>query len=169
MALGRSGRVLLFRVAACVALYVLLGNARSIRPNPFIPGAIVAVNMVVPVLAGILFGAPTGFLAGVLGTALNALSPAGSAFERLAILPHGIMGYAAGWLRGRAPAPIAALALLVGHVLNLALFALFHLMPVGALAGPALWTGIVYETLIGVMSVTVMAGVYRLGFEPTRN
>src|SRR5262245_7982789 len=168
MALGRSGRVLLFRVAACVVLYVLLGNARSVRPNPFIPGAIVAVNMVVPVLAGILFGAPSGFLAGVLGTALNALSPAGSAFEQLAILPHGIMGYAAGWLRGRAPAPIAALALLVGHVLNLALFALFHLMPASALAGPALWTGIVYETVIGVMSVTVMAGVYRLGFEPTR-
>jgi uncharacterized membrane protein len=168
MTLGRPGRVLLFRVAACVALYVLLGNARSVRPNPFIPGAIVAVNMVVPVLAGILFGPRTGFLTGVLGTALNALSPAGSPFERLAILPHGAMGFAAGWLRGRAPAPIAALALLLGHVLNLAFFALFRLMPTTVLAGTALWTGILYETVIGVMSVTVMAGVYRLGFEPAR-
>jgi len=169
MTLSRAGRLLLLRVAACAVLYVLLGNARSVRPNPFIPGAIVAVNMVVPVLAGILFGPPTGFLTGVLGTALNALSPAGSAFERLAIGPHGVMGYAAGWLRGRAPAPIAALALLVGHVLNLALFTLFRLLPPGALAGAPLWTGIVYETVIGVMSVTVMAGVYRLGFEPTRS
>src|SRR5262249_56057016 len=91
----------------------------------------------------------------------------GCPFERLAIGPHGVMGYAAGWLRGRAPAPIAALALLVGHVLNLALFTLFRLLPLGALAGAPLWTGIAYETVIGVMSVTVMAGVYRLGFEPT--
>ena len=76
--LGRQRDV--SQVVLPVILYVLLGNARSIQPNPFIPGAVIAVNMVVPVLTGILFGRVPGLLVGLLGTLLNAVSPAGSLF-----------------------------------------------------------------------------------------
>ena len=101
----------LSRLAILIAVYILLGNSRSIQPNPFIPGAIIAVNMIVPVIAGILFGSWTGFLVGIFGTFLNSLTPAGSFFEFLAVLPHGIMGFLAGYFSGKLPSPILSLSL----------------------------------------------------------
>jgi uncharacterized membrane protein len=91
-----------------ILLYVLMGNSRAIQENPFIPGAIIAVNMIVPVVGGILFGRACGFWVGLIGTALNALTPAGSLFEVLAIIPHAAMGYTAGQLSGRVPTPFPA-------------------------------------------------------------
>jgi hypothetical protein len=154
------------QVLAGVALYVLLGNARSVQPNPFIPGAIIAVNMVVPVVAGIVLGRAAGFLVGVFGTLGNALSPAGSLFEWLAIGPHGTMGLVAGHLRDRAATPILAASLLVGHLLNLTLFVSFGAVQPAVLRRPALWYGLGYEALVGIMTVTVLVGVYRLAMEP---
>jgi uncharacterized membrane protein len=156
------------QVIMAVLLYVLLGNARSIQPNPFIPGAIVAVNMTVPILAGILFGRVPGLLVGLLGTLLNALSPAGSIFETLAIVPHGIMGFVAGYFRETAPTPIVACSLIVGHALNLTMYVLFGPLSVSSLLGPNVWYGLAYETFGGVVAVTIMAGIYRLGFQAGR-
>jgi uncharacterized membrane protein len=156
------------QVILAVLLYVLLGNARSIQPNPFIPGAIVAVNMTVPILAGILFGRVPGLLVGLLGTLLNALSPAGSIFEVLSIVPHGIMGFIAGYFRETAPTPIVACSLIVGHVLNLTMYVLFGALPAADLLGSNVWYGLAYETFGGVVAVTTMAGIYRLGFKAGR-
>jgi len=150
-----------------VILYVLIGNARSIQPNPFIPGAVIAVYMVVPVTAGILFGRRTGLLVGILGTLANALSPAGTAFEFAAILPHGVMGYVAGFLRGKFPTPLVACSLLVGHVLNLMVYLNIGLMESSVLSDRHFWYGLTYECLIGVMTVYVIVTVYRLGFSHT--
>ena len=44
----------LIKIVVMVLLYVLLGNMSSIQKNPIVPGAIVAVNMIIIVLAGIL-------------------------------------------------------------------------------------------------------------------
>ena len=81
----------LFRMTVLILLYALIGNARSIQPNPFIPGAVIAVYMVVPVVGGLLFGPLVGLVAGVFGALLNAISPAGSPFEFASVLPHGVM------------------------------------------------------------------------------
>jgi uncharacterized membrane protein len=150
-------------------LYLLLGNARSIQPNPFIPGAIIAVNMVIPVLTGILFGRVPGLLVGLLGTLLNAISPAGSLFEFLSIVPHGIMGWVAGQFREKFPTPIVACSLIVGHGLNILMYVLFGLLSFTSLLRPTFWYGLTYETFAGVIAVTIMAGIYRVGFEPSRD
>ena len=153
------------RTAMLVAIYVLLGNARSIQPNPFIEGAVIAVNMIVPVLSGALFGRWCGFLVGGLGTTLNAFSPGGSVLEFLAIGPHAVMGYSAGWLAGRfGPVPASA-ALIVGHVLNVGVFAAFGHMPAHQLLETPLWLGLASEAFAGIIAVNVIASLYRLCFE----
>ena len=164
-ALGRRRDV--FQVVLPVVLYVLLGNARSIQPNPFIPGAIIAVNMVVPVLAGILFGRVPGLLTGLLGTLLNAITPAGSVFEFLSIVPHGTMGWVAGHFRESVPTVFLACSLIVGHGLNILVYVLFGALSITSLFHLAFWYGLIYETFAGVIAVTILAGIYRVGFQPS--
>jgi uncharacterized membrane protein len=163
--LGRQRDV--SQIVLPVILYVLLGNARSIQPNPFIPGAIIAVNMVIPVLAGILFGRVAGLLVGLLGTLLNAVTPAGSLFEFLSIVPHGIMGWVAGHYREKVPTLILACSLIVGHGLNILMYVLFGALSFASLLHLTFWYGLAYETFAGVIAVSILAGIYRLGFQPS--
>ena len=152
------------RIALLSIFYVLLGNARSVQENPFIPGAVIAVAMIVPVVAGILFGPSTGFLTGIIGTGLNALTPAGSAFEIAAIIPHGIMGFYAGILRKSLPSPICSLTVIIGHSLNLIVFILFGLMQVTAVLQPSFWYGLSYEIFINIVAIIILIGLYRIAF-----
>lgn len=155
----------LLRLLILIIVYVLLGNSRSIQPNPFIPGAIIAVNMVIPVIAGILFGSWTGFLVGIFGTFLNSLTPAGSFFEFLAILPHGIMGFLAGYFRGKLPSPILSLSLIIGHLLNIFMFTISDMLPIASLMNITFWYALAYEGFIGIITILVIIGIYRIGFE----
>ena len=148
-----------------VILYVLLGNARSIEENLFIPGATIAVSMIVPVVGGVLFGKRVGFAVGILGTLANSLSPAGSIFTYLAILPHGIMGFTAGYLQERIGPPIPALSIMVGHFLNIFAYISFGLIPMGTISDSTFWLGLGYETVIGVMTIALIVAIYRMGFE----
>lgn len=152
------------RIAILIGLYVLIGNARSVQQNPFIPGATVAVNMVVPVLAGIFFGRKDGMLVGLFGTFLNALSPAGSAFEYLSIVPHGAMGYLAGSLKGHYPPSLIASTLVAGHFLNIAAYSLFGALPRGTLSNASFWYGIAYESVAGIIGVIMLTTIFRLAF-----
>jgi len=154
-----------FQIAICIILYVLLGNSRSVKPNPFIPGAIIAVNMIVPVIAGILFGKTAGFLTGLFGTLLNALSPVGNVYEFVAIIPHAIMGFTAGIFRELVPSPIVAFSIFLGHFLNLVGFLIFGLIGFDLLLKLSFVYGILYETFVGVIAVVVIVTIYRLGFE----
>jgi len=151
------------QVVVLIVIYVMLGNSRSLEPNPFIPGATIAVNMIVPVLGGILFGARCGFLVGMFGTMANTLSPAGSVFEMLAIVPHSLMGLTAGILKKRYASPISSMSLLVGHMLNILMFTVFSLIPFEILTEFRFWTGILYETFIGVVAIIVITSIYRIG------
>ena len=152
-------------IIVLIVLYLLMGHARSVQQNPCIDGATIAVNMIVPVIGGILFGARVGFCAGILGTLLNALTlpyPACS-FERLAIVPHGIMGFTAGWFREKLPYPLLTGSLMVGHLLNLLFFTIFGLITVETITNIALWFGIAYETITGAIAIIIIVSIYRLG------
>ncbi len=162
------GRTIVF-----VLLYALIGSARSIEMNPFIPGAVIAIYMVVPVIAGILFGARVGLLVGLFGTAANAgiyqlYDPDRAVFEALAVLPHGIMGMMAGWLRGRLPTPLIAPTIVIGHGLNIVVFLAAGKMEADALRDGQFWLGLGYESLIGIITIIIMVTVYRLGFPEPR-
>jgi uncharacterized membrane protein len=150
-------------VAVLAALYVVIGRfLTQFLPNPMVPGAIIAINMVVVVVAGILFGPAAGALVGLIGTTINAfVSPSGSrAFEFAAIIPHTIMGYAAG-LIARVNVPAAALAIVIGHVLNIAAFILVGLIPFNQLATTIFSIGLVVEAIIDLVVIWLAVAVLR--------
>lgn len=152
-------------VAVLAALYVVVGQVVRFIPNPMVPGAIIALNMVVVVIAGILLGPVAGALVGLIGTLVNALSPAGNPFEYAAIIPHGIMGLAAGLAR-RAPVVLAALAIIVGHLLNVTAFILAGLMPLNQMTATVFSVGLLVEIVIDVVVISVAVPLLRPLLKP---
>ena len=150
--------------ALLAALYAVIGRfLTQYLPNPMVRGgSIIAINMVVVVIAGILLGPRMGALVGFVGTLLNAIiSPAGSqSFEFVAVIPHTIMGYVAGLL-GRVNQIVAAFAILVGHGLNIVGFLLVGLLPFSAVAVAVFWVGLVTETVIDLIVIWITVAALR--------
>lgn len=138
--------------AVLAALYVVIGQVSGRIPNPMVPNANLALNMVVVVIAGALLGPVPGALVGLIGTSLNWQSPAGNPFELAAIIPHTIMGLTAGLL-ARISQPLAAVAIIVGHLLNILAFVIAGLMPANQMAVTIFGVGLVVETVIDLVVI----------------
>lgn len=122
-------------------------------PNPFVPSANLALNMIFPVLAGYFYGPVSGALAGVVGTALAAVAGA-DVYDALSILPHGVMGFVAGTIAGASSQIAAALSLLVGHALNVFVYWCFGMLTFQHVHAMVL--GLVTETTIGVVATMLL-------------
>ena len=146
-------------VAVLAAMYVVIGQVIRL-PNPMVPGAIIAINMVVVVIAGAQLGPTAGALVGFVGTLLNAVSPAGNAFEFAAIVPHTIMGLTAGLL-ARVNVQVAALAIIVGHALNITAFLIAGLLPLNQLAVTIFSVGLLAETAVDIVIIWLAVGIPR--------
>jgi uncharacterized membrane protein len=147
-------------IAVLAALYVVVGQLVRFLPNPMVPGAIIALNMVVVVIAGILLGPLPGALVGLIGTFVNAISPAGNPFEWAAIVPHAVMGYSAGLAR-RAPVVLAALTIIVGHALNILAFVIARLLPANQVTATVFSAGLLLEIIIGVVVISLAVPLLR--------
>lgn len=150
-----------------ILLYVLLGNAKSVQENPFIPDATLAINMIIPIIAAILFGWQAGLFTGFLGTTINAifydlLEKSSAIFEYMAILPHAIMGFLAGYLKDKLPTPILAGFIAIGHILNIIIFTLMGLIPLDTLYNLNFWYGIGYEIFIDMIVIIIIVSIYKL-------
>ncbi|HNB34787.1 MAG TPA: hypothetical protein PK414_01095 [Anaerolineales bacterium] len=109
---GLVGLILAYPVTHFLVQYI---------PNPLVPHANLAMNMIFPVLAGYFYGPLSGAFAGMLGTGISAvLVP--DVYDALAILPHTFMGLAAGIAGNSQKQFLAALSILVGHMLNILFF-----------------------------------------------
>jgi uncharacterized membrane protein len=140
-------------ILAFATAYVAIGQFVHLIRNPMVPGAIIAVNMVVVVIAGIILGPEAGAAVGLLGTAANAfLTPAGNPFERAAIVPHMVMGAAAG-IAGRRSTFSGALAIMVGHALNVAVFVISRLLPASTMRGALFFSGLLFEIVVDVVVI----------------
>jgi uncharacterized membrane protein len=122
-------------------------------PNPLVPNANLAINMIFPILAGYFYGPFSGAAAGMFGTALSGFFMQ-DIYDTLAIFPHTLMGFAAG-MTGRSKMQfLSALCVLIGHVLNVLFFWRFDLltfkMPF------TLMLGLLTETTIDVVAVTLL-------------
>jgi uncharacterized membrane protein len=122
-------------------------------PNPFIPSASLALNMIFPILAGYFYGPVSGAIAGAVGTGLSAFVGA-DIYDGLSVLPHAVMGYAAG-IAGKTQSQfIAALSIIYGHLLNILFFWRFDLVTVDQ-AG-VLFLGLLTETTIDVVAIVLV-------------
>jgi len=122
-------------------------------PNPFVPSADIALNMIFPILAGYFYGPMSGAMAGALGTGLSAWLGA-DLYDLAAILPHALMGAAAGLageLRAQFP---AAFSILIGHLLNILSYWRFGLLTFEHLN--TLLLGLLTETTIDVVATILL-------------
>lgn len=122
-------------------------------PNPFVPSANLALNMIFPILAGYFYGPISGAIAGAIGTGFSALM-ANDIYDAMSILPHAIMGYVAG-LAGTSHSQFpAALSILSGHILNILFYLRFDLLTIDD-AG-ILLLGLLTETTIDVVAIVLL-------------
>ncbi|OGJ20569.1 hypothetical protein A3K73_05285 [Candidatus Pacearchaeota archaeon RBG_13_36_9] len=151
----------LIKIFVMILLYILLGQYALVK-NPMVPGAIVAVNMIIVVLAGILFGKEAGLIVGLMGTLINAVimgNVSEANFEYASILPHLIMGWTAGKLREKNGLFISSLAIIAGHALNIVAYLIAGLMK-KADVNPVFWKGLGYEAIFGIISIVILAWLY---------
>lgn len=144
----------LIGITVFILLYPLLRPVVQYIPNPMVPGAIVAFNMILPVLAGYFYGPWSGAVAGGVGAALSALLWV-DMFDGLAVLPHAIMGATAGWTGRTRSEILSAATILVGHALNMVFFLRLGLttIPSGGAGGALL--GLTVETTVDIIAIVL--------------
>lgn len=111
----------LYSIISYSILYNILFLFVNFIPNPAVPNGYIAVNMIIPVVAGYLLGPMSGFLVGAFGVSINALINA-SPITVTAIFPVMVMGYLAGYIGKSRNIVIASLTIIVGHGLNILYF-----------------------------------------------
>ncbi|MEA2101056.1 MAG: ECF transporter S component [Thermodesulfobacteriota bacterium] len=141
-------------------LYPMIGYWVHI-PNPMLPGAVLALNMIFPVLAGYFYGPGAGAMTGGLGTALSSLLTA-SLFDGLAIFPHAVMGLAAGWVGKNHSAQLTALTIILGHALNIIFFLRFEMIDIQRSQVFETILGLTTETIIDIVAIVLIIMVLKL-------
>ena len=124
-------------------------------PNPMVPGAVIALNMILPVLAGYFFGPWSGAIAGGLGTGISALLT-GSVFEFLAIVPHMIMGAAAGWTGRFRSEFLTASTILIGHTLNMLFYLGAGVITISAGKAGETLLGLATESMVDIVAIVIV-------------
>jgi hypothetical protein len=72
------------------------------------------------------------------------------------------MGFLAGYVKDDVPLPVAACALIAGHLLNIILYVIAGLMPQATLATGAFWLALLYEAVLGVIVIVMIITIFRM-------
>jgi uncharacterized membrane protein len=142
-------------VTVFTLLYPAVAYIVTYIPNPMVPGAIVALNMIFPILAGHFYGPISGAVAGSLGTALAALLRS-SQFDALSVFPHTLMGFIAGWIGPLRSELSSASTILIGHVLNILFYIRLGLLMVPADQVGVTLLGIISEAMIDIVAIVLV-------------
>jgi LytS/YehU family sensor histidine kinase len=145
-----------------IFLYVIIGQFNSYVKNPMVPGAIVAVNMIIIVIAGILYGKEVGLITGLMGTSINAVvmgNVTPTNFEYASIIPHLIMGWTAGKLKEKNGLLMSSFAIIVGHALNIITYLIAGLMKTTDV-NSIFFKGMAYEAIFGIISIVIISWLY---------
>lgn len=111
----------MFSIVTFSILYNILYLFVHFIPNPAVPNGYIAVNMIIPIVAGYLLGPMSGFMVGAFGVSINTLINA-SPITAIAIFPIMVMGYLAGYIGKSRNIFITSLTIIVGHCLNILYF-----------------------------------------------
>lgn len=153
-----------------ILLYILLGNARSARPNPFISGAVITISIIVPIIAGLIGGKRMGAMVGIFGTAITTITPAGGLlqgviYELLAIVPNGLAGYLAGRYREQfSTIIVSGGAVAAGLSTHTFLLLVFLQLSVSTVINSSFIIGMLLEWGINSIIAILFYYIYRLGF-----
>ena len=140
--------------------YPLMAYVIQYIPNPIVPGALLALNMIFIILAGFFYGPISGALAGCLGTALAALLRA-DMYDALAIFPHLVMGLAAGLAGNKRSDVLGALSILIGHGLNLLFYWRFGLLDIATVGVNTLLLGLASESMVDIVAIVLLIALLK--------
>jgi signal transduction histidine kinase len=131
-------------------------------PNPVIPeGGILALDMVLPLIAGIMFGPVAGLAVGIVGPGaiwLLALLLEPSFDHQLLlgnILPLAGAGYAAGVLTRRYSPLLSSLLIFPAHLLSLGCYCVFNFRLPSEVFTESVILGITGESMIGILLINL--------------
>ena len=145
-------------LALLILAYSMAHYVVQYIPNPVVPNANIAINMIFPILAGYFYGPVSGVIAGTLGTGLSAVVYA-DMYDVLAILPHAVMGFLAGYAGNYHLHFMAALSIVAGHLLNILFFWRFDQL---VIESPyTLILGLITETTVDVVAVVLFIVLFQ--------
>jgi energy-converting hydrogenase Eha subunit B len=115
----KSNHNRLLGIALFTLLFPITAPLMQCIPNPMVPGAIVSLNMILPILAGYFYGAISGMIVGGTGALFAALLQANQ-FYLAGVYSMGLVGALAGWIgrHHRAEIP-AATTIILSHIINI--------------------------------------------------
>ena len=142
-------------ITAFTLAYPALELVVQYIPNPMVPGAIIALNMILPVLAGYFYGPWSGVVVGGAGTGIAAVL-GGSVFNYLAILPNAIMGGVAGISSRFRSDFLTASTILVGHTLNMLVFIGTGIITIPAEKAGTTLLGLAAESMIDIIAIVLL-------------
>jgi len=141
-------------ICGFIVLYPISKVYLNYLSNPMIDGAILAFNMILPVLCGFLYGPMSGFVAGTVGLGISSLM-FGSLYDASSVLPSGIMGYVSGIVGRRRSELLSSLSIFVGHSLNLMFF---YRLGLAKITMDQIWIvllGILSESTVEIVIITL--------------
>ncbi len=147
-------------VLLLVLLYPAIAPLTRHIPNPMVPGASIALQMILPVLAGYFFGPLSGMVAGGCGAATSALLYV-DMFDALAVFPHSVMGYMAGRLTKYESDIIPASTIIIGHILNMIFFLRLDLIQLPMERLGVILLGLATETTIDLVAVILLMALFK--------
>lgn len=146
-----------------IVLYPITKIYLNHLPNPMIDGAILAFNMILPVLCGFLYGPMSGFVAGAVGLGISSLI-FGSLYDASSVLPSAIMGYTAGMLGKRRSELLASFSIFVGHSLNLVFFYRLGIANLTVDQFGIIFLGIMSESTVDIAIIALFGSLLKKKF-----
>ena len=137
-------------------LFPVLGSLVQYIPNPMVPGAIISLNMIIPILAGYFYGPLSGLVVGSTGTLLAALLQANQ-FYLAGIYSLALVGALAGWIGSnyRSEIPSAA-TILVAHAANILIFLRMGMLVIPPERIGVTLLGLATESMIDIVAAVLI-------------
>ena len=171
MNLDRERKSLIMGVVISTLLFLALGYIMVYIPNPMVPGANIALHMIVPILAGYFYGPKSGAVVGFGGCLLATLLMANQ-FYTVGVTSLTIVGILAGWIGGKYRSGVlSALTIILAHAINMLI-----LLRVGLVVIPpenigVTLLGLASESAINIVAIILIASLLKRGLyiaEPKR-
>lgn len=138
------------------ALFPLTAPLMQYIPNPMVPGAIVSLNMILPILAGYFYGPLSGITVGSTGTLLAALLGTNQ-FYMVGIYSMGLVGALAGWIGRQHRAEInTAVTIVLSHALNIFILTRLGMLVISPERAGITLLGLAAESAIDVIAIMLV-------------
>ncbi len=152
----KPNRIQLLGILVFTLLFPVLASLVQYIPNPMVPGAIISLNMILPILAGYFFGPFSGLIVGSTGILLAALLQADK-FYITGVYSLALAGALAGWIgRKRRLHFFSAATIFIAHTMNILVLLRMGMLDIPSDRIGVTILGLVTESVIDIIAVLLI-------------